>query len=102
MLHQCSGVCRGEESLTAHQARLFSRLSELQISCWPYAGAVGVIERFEELFEIHVIRNWAYLGSATSMDEAKLLDSPAPGFDADGYKILCKPILAGTAEVVSL
>jgi excinuclease Cho len=102
MLHQCAGVCRGEESLDAHHARLFSRLADLQIACWPFGGAVGIVERFEELFEIHVVRNWAYLGSATSMDAAKQLDSPAAGFDADGYKILCKPILTGAAEVVCL
>jgi excinuclease Cho len=102
MLHHCAGVCRGEESQDAHQVRLFTRLSDLQIACWPFEGAVGIVERFEELWEIHVIRNWSYLGSATSMDDAKQLDSPAAGFDADGYKILCKPILSGAAEVVSL
>jgi excinuclease Cho len=102
MLQQCAGVCRGEESQDAHQARLFTRLSDLQIACWPFGGAVGVVERFEDLFEILVIRNWAYLGSATSIEDAKKLDSPAAGFDADGYKILCKPILTGSAEVVPL
>ena len=102
MLRQCAGVCRGDESAAAHQSRLFTSLAGLQVACWPFEGAIGVVERFESLVQIHVVRNWCYLGSAATLAEAKRLDSPAAGFDADGYKILCKPVLSGTAEVVSL
>lgn len=34
--------------------------------------------------------------------ESKALVSQAAGFDADGYKILCRLILGGSAEVVLL
>jgi excinuclease Cho len=102
MLHQCAGVCRGDESAAAHQNRLFTSLAGLQIACWPFAGAIGLVERFEELTQIHVIRNWCYLGSVTALEEAKSLATQAAGFDADGYKILCKPILSGSAEMVTL
>ena len=37
--------------------------------------------------------------SATS---ARKLTTTAPGFDADGYKILCRPILDGSVRVIPL
>jgi excinuclease Cho len=35
MLHQCAGVCRGDESPNAHRQRLFTALLDLQIATWP-------------------------------------------------------------------
>jgi excinuclease Cho len=88
-LHQCAGVCRGDETLAEHQARLM--------------GALGLRERDEEGVEqIHVVRNWCYLGSADTLEAARLLDQSAAGFDADGYKILCRPLLSGTADLLTL
>lgn len=102
-LHQCAGVCRGDETLAAHQARLIAALDTLRVACWPHAGAIGLRERDEEgLEQIHVIRNWCYLGSADTLAQARALDQPAAGFDADGYKILCRPLLSGTAELLPL
>ena len=102
MLRQCAGACRGDEGFDAHQNRLFTSLAGLQVACWPFEGAIGLIERFETLVQIHVVRNWCYLGTVETLAQAKSLDSQAVGFDADGYKILCKPILSGTAEIVPL
>ncbi len=102
-LHQCAGVCRGDEPPAAHQARLIEALETLRVACWPHAGAIGLRERDEEgLEQIHVIRNWCYLGSADTLAQARALDQSAAGFDADGYKILCRPLLAGTAELLPL
>lgn len=102
-LHQCAGVCRGDETPAAHQARLIAALDTLRVACWPHAGAIGLRERDEEgLEQIHVIRNWCYLGSADTLAQARALDQPAAGFDADGYKILCRPLLSGTAELLPL
>lgn len=102
-LRQCAGVCRGDETPAAHQARLLAALESLRVACWPHAGAIGLRERDEEgLAQIHVIRNWCYLGSADTLTQARTLDQPAAGFDADGYKILCRPLLAGTAELLPL
>jgi excinuclease Cho len=42
------------------------------------------------------------LGSAASIDEAKQLSTVAAGFDADGYKILVRPMLGGAVPVVAL
>ena len=102
-LHQCAGVCRGGESPAAHQARLLEALETLRVACWPHAGAIGLRERDEEgLEQIHVIRQWCYLGSADTPAQARTLDQPAAGFDADGYKILCRPLLSGTADLLPL
>lgn len=102
MLRLCGGVCRGDESLQDHQARFLSGLQGLKVACWPYAGAVGLIERFDHETQIHVVRNWCYLGSVKDLPDARHLDVPAVGFDGDGYKILCKPLLSGAAEIVIL
>lgn len=102
MLRQCAGVCRGDESTDTHRARLFTSLDGLRVACWPYPGAIGLVERHEALVQIHVIRNWCYLGSVTDPSQATTLDRVATAFDADGYKILCRPLLAGTAEIIPL
>jgi len=102
MLRQCAGVCRGDESKEDHQKRLFTSLDGLRIACWPYPGAVGLVERIDGDCQIHVIRNWCYLGSVDELGKARTLDVQAAGFDADGYKILCKPIVSGTVEIVLL
>ncbi|MCJ7800286.1 MAG: excinuclease Cho, partial [Polaromonas sp.] len=101
MLHQCAGVCRGDESPATHQSRLLTSLDALRVACWPFSGAIGVVERYANNDrQIHVIRNWCYLGSVSDEDQARQLDGMAAGFDADGYKILCRPILSGQAEIV--
>lgn len=102
MIRHCAGVCRGDESHQDHRSRLFTGLADLAVATWPYPGAVGLVECFADDTQIHVVRNWCYLGSATTLEQARTLDKVAAGFDADGYKILCKPILGGTAEIVRL
>ncbi len=101
-LKQCGGVCRGDESLDAHRSRLFTSLAGLCVACWPYAGAIGLVERDGDERQIHVIRNWCFLGSVGSEAEARALDVVATGFDADGYKILCQTLLSGSAEIIRL
>lgn len=103
----CGGVCRGDESLEAHGQRLFTSLEGLRVACWPYPGAIALTEYFEndsaeEGCQIHVIRNWCYLGSVSDLSKARELDVMAAGFDADGYKILCQPILRGSAHITLL
>jgi len=102
MLHQCAGVCRGDESPEVHRTRLFTGLDGLRVACWPFPGAIGLVERHADEVQIHVIRNWCYLGSVSDVAHAASLDRVATGFDADGYKILCKPLLGGRAEVITL
>ena len=101
-IRHCAGACRGDETLQAHQERLLSGLQALRIECWPHAGAIGLIEHDDTLTQIHVVRNWCYLGSAASIDEARRFSSVASGFDADGYRILVRPVLTGSVEIVPL
>ena len=102
MLKRCAGACCGEESLDAHHARLLAALEEQRLVCWPYPGAIGLVERNAHEMQVHVIHHWFYLGSASDLEQAKRLNTVAPDFDSDGYKILCKPLLSGDIEVVSL
>lgn len=102
MVHRCAGVCRGDESLQAHHDRLAGALRDLALITWPYAGAIGIEEQWEDERQIHVVRNWCYLGSAPTLAQARALDSVTASFDADSYKILCKPILDGSARLVAL
>lgn len=102
MLGRCRGVCCGKESPTAHAQRLHAALESLRITTWPYPGAIGLHEQGDGLQHIHVVRNWCYLGSADTLPQARALAQVAAGFDADGYKILCRPILTGQLPVVVL
>ena len=108
----CGGVCCGKESPEAHGQRLLISLEGLRVACWPYPGAIGLTERYdnvgcedelaEDNCQIHVIRNWCYLGSVSDLTKARALSAMAAGFDADGYKILCHPILTGSAHITLL
>ena len=101
-IRQCAGVCRGDETPQAHRERLFTSLLALRVQCWPYAGAIGLVERDEDFTQIHVVRNWCYLGSAATPEAARQLSQVAAGFDADGYKILLRPILTQSVDVLAL
>jgi excinuclease Cho len=102
MLKRCAGACHGQETLAAHRLRLLESLSHNRVICWPYPGAIGLIETLDAETQIHVVKNWFYLGSVATLDEARTLHHTAPGFDSDSYKILCKPIMNGSAQIVAL
>lgn len=124
MLKQCAGVCCGRESEAEHRERLLAALDGLRIACWPYSGAIGLVERWpadpamtiageagpkpetagpaDAMLQIHVVRNWCYLGSVGQLEQARALAQVAAGFDADGYKVLCRPLLTGQAEILPL
>lgn len=104
MLRQCAGVCCGRESEAQHQRRLRGALDALRVACWPYPGAVGLVEHWapDSWTQIHVVRNWCYLGSVSDTPDAAALDRPSAAFDADGYKILCQPMLTGAVKLIEL
>ncbi|WP_444861309.1 excinuclease Cho [Erwinia sp. INIA01] len=101
-LRRCGGACCGKESVEAHQQRLLAALEAVRVQCWPWKGAVGVIEEGVDRKQIHIINNWLYLGSVSDIAEATSLCTTLPGFDSDGYKILSKPLMAGKLPIVSL
>lgn len=100
MIGRCAGACHGALSLADHAQRLEAALAHMHLRCWPFGGAIGVVEDDGVLTQIHVVRNWCYLGSAADEDQARQLSRVDAGFDADGYKILVGPLLAGTARIV--
>ena len=102
MLKRCGGVCCGREAPAEHAQRLQTALENLHIATWPYAGAIALQERCDDLQQMHVVHNWCYLGSATTLAQARKLAKVAAGFDADGYKILCRPVLTGQLPIVQL
>ncbi|MEO7108177.1 MAG: excinuclease Cho [Rhodoferax sp.] len=101
-LKQCLGACCGRESVESHQHRLEAAMRDLNVVCWPYTGAVALIERLEDMEDIHIVQNWCYLGSVKTLPEAKALGAVHANFDADSYRILCRPIVQASVEIVRL
>ncbi len=91
-LRKCGGVCVGAEPPEAHQARLREALAPYVIKPWPYRGMAAVRESnlTGTRTEVHVFRDWCWLGSAS--DDGALQDlvesPPRPRFDLDIYRIL--------------
>jgi excinuclease Cho len=105
MVKRCAGACCGLETRDTHDQRLMIALTQMQVVCWPFESAIALVETCpldDSFVQYHVVRNWCYLGSAPDLAHARQLDTVAAGFDADGYKILCKPILQGAVKVVVL
>lgn len=101
-LKRCAGACCGKESVEDHQQRLLTGLENIGVTCWPWDSAIALKESREGMTHYHIIHNWLWLGAVNSLDEApELLRTPA-GFDQDGYKILCKPLLSGGYEITLL
>lgn len=102
MVNKCAGACAGQEPPEAHTQRLHQALAQMRLACWPYPGAIALVEQSHDLRDYLVVRNWCYLGKASDIDSARQLDQVAAGFDADGYKILCGPIFSGAVQVMPL
>jgi len=84
----------GTETLAAHHGRLRAALAPHALKRWPYRGIIGVRETSltGERDEVHVFRNWCWLGSARDQSELQsILDAPPRGeFDLDIYRLLVK------------
>ena len=94
-LGRCAGACCGRERVEDHNQRLLAQMSKLQLVCWPWAGPVALEERGPDMVQYHIIHNWLWLGAVDSLAKAAELTTLPAGFDHDGYKILCKPLLSG-------
>jgi len=97
----CLGACVGLEDRATHDQRLLKALLEMKIHAWPYPGAIDIVETNGEWTENHRIHHWRYLGTACSQPHAARSYSET-AFDMDTYKILVKPIMLGTAQVVGV
>ena len=103
-LGRCAGACVGAEARETHHARLREALAALALRQWPYPGMIGVRETslLAGRSEVHVFRDWCWLG--TARDDAELgatIDMPPRGeFDLDIYRLLARR--TGRLEVVRL
>ena len=98
-LGRCNGACIGAETAEQHAARLRAALAGMQEAVWPFAGAVGIVERGAGMRQVHVVDRWAYLGSLEGR-RRRLARSGPPLVDIDTYKILAAPLLGGSFELV--
>ena len=88
-LQQCKGACVGKEPLSFHSARLMAALGRHRLSPWPFAGPAWI----REGDEVHLFDHWRHLGTARcEADLYGLLETPAPVFDRDCYRILVKAV----------
>ncbi|MGW8276865.1 excinuclease Cho [Xanthomonas axonopodis] len=102
MLERCAGACHGAELLGDHETRLRAALQHLEQVVWPFPGAVALMEEGKQLRQFHVLRDWHYLGSATSLATARKLQSTPGDFDRDCYRILRKGLQTHLHNVVLL
>jgi DNA polymerase-3 subunit epsilon len=93
-LRRCHGVCDGAEPVEVHDARLRAALARLAIPRWPFAGAALIREAADdgERVDVHVVRDWSWLGTARDEAElAMLLDAPPrAAFDLDITRLLLR------------
>jgi DNA polymerase-3 subunit epsilon len=95
---KCRGACVGKESAALHGARLQLALSSLKLKTWPFPGRIALREQGScGGGDVHVLEDWAYLGTARGDEELAILarESAAPPFDADIYRILVRHFSAG-------
>ncbi|WP_459855415.1 excinuclease Cho [Citrobacter sedlakii] len=101
-LKRCAGACCGKESPDQHATRLLDSLEKLRVVCWPWKNAIALKESRAGMTQYHIINNWLWLGAVDSLDNVSTLVQTPAGFDHDGYKILCKPLISGTCEIIDL
>lgn len=98
-VRKCLGACAGHESLASHNERVLRALEGVRLQPWPYDGAVAIAENGA----LHVIDNWAYLGTVQTPGAANtLLEKGRQRFDRDVYRILHKRLPALQELVVRL
>jgi len=105
-VRRCAGACVGEETMEAHHARLSAALAPLAVPRWPYPGLAAIRERalLGERTDIHVLRDWCWLGTARDEGElGQMIEAPPrPVFDADIAKLLIRTLARGRHEVLRL
>ncbi|HEX5865143.1 MAG TPA: hypothetical protein VF014_12965, partial [Casimicrobiaceae bacterium] len=99
-LRKCAGACVGAEPPTSHHARLRAALAPHALKLWPYSGTIGVRETSltGERTELHVFRDWCWLGTARDESElyAILEAPPRCAFDLDIYRLLVNHLRRAT------
>jgi DNA polymerase-3 subunit epsilon len=98
--HRCRGACAGRESRGAHLLRLIEALVRLRMPAWPFQGAIALVEedRARTRTELHVLREWRYIGSTAAAADLPALGREAmrlPQFDVDVYRLVRRALDEG-------
>lgn len=105
-LKRCNGACVGAETPDVHDARLASALAPLAIPAWPMPGAACVRECSSdgERVDVHVFRDWCWLGTAHDDGELAAIAEAPPraAFDPDVTRLLLHRYRAGTLTLLPL
>ncbi len=105
-LRKCEGACVGDEAVEAHDARLFAALAGDAIPAWPWPGPALVREASVDgaRTDVHVVRDWHWLGTARDEGElAALLEAPPrPAFDLDVCRLLLRLFAKSPAAFVAV
>ncbi len=103
---RCAGACVGAESAADHHERLRQALVPLAIPPWPFAGLAAIRERslLGDRVDLHVLRDWCWLGTARDDGElGRLVETPPrPEFDADIARLLMRVLAKGKHEILAL
>ena len=94
-LKRCFGVCAGLESTGSFRHRLLAAISSEAVKPWPYDGPIGIMET-RHSGVINVVDQWYYLGSASTLEKARLLCRQSDQrvlLDRDSYAILVSFLL---------
>jgi DNA polymerase III subunit epsilon len=105
-LARCAGACVGTETAAEHHARLRAALGSKAIPRWPFAGLAAIREPalLGERVDVHVVRDWCWLGTARDEGElGRLMEAPPrPVFDADIARFLIRILARGRHDVFAL
>jgi len=103
---RCAGTCVGAESAADHHERLRQALAPFAIPPWPFAGLAAIRERslLGDRIDLHVVRDWCWLGTARDDGElGGLIEAPPrPTFDADIARLLIRTFAQGKHEVLAI
>lgn len=81
-------VAVAAETIAMHDERVRAALQSIRVQPWPWNGPVCVVEGGHH----HVIDGWAYLGSARTLEAARVLaQAGQKRFDRDVYHIMQRP-----------
>ena len=103
---RCAGACVGAESVEVHHGRLAQALAPIAVPRWPFPGLAAIRERslIGDRTDVHVIRDWCWLGTAHDDGElGRLIEAPPrPAFDVDIARLLIRTLARGLHDVMPL
>jgi DNA polymerase-3 subunit epsilon len=103
---RCAGACVGAESAAEHHARLRGALAPHAIPPWPFAGVAAIREPslFGARVDVHVVKDWCWLGTARDDGELGHLRDlpPRPQFDPDIARLLMRVLARKRHEAFAL